>query len=80
MALLVRGKSTCHLCGQVIGPEDAAEMFPPALCDSREPVARLNDAAVHRVCLLATPFGADALVRRDEYVGRLGPGLGPVGE
>jgi hypothetical protein len=72
MALLIRGKSRCHLCDRVMGAYDEVELFPPALFRPDSDLAHLNDSAVHAVCLDQRPE-ADASRRAlDEYVERFG--------
>lgn len=67
MALVIRGKTRCHLCQRVHAPDDDVELFPPALFERGDPGFHLNDAGVHRECLLALPYGEDALRVREEY-------------
>ncbi|RNL79825.1 hypothetical protein [Nocardioides marmorisolisilvae] len=68
MSLLLRGKTVCHLCGEVIGLDDAAQQFPPGLFDSGGPVAHLNDSSIHSTCLDALPEAAYVRVLLDDYV------------
>ena len=70
MALLVRGKSLCHLCGQVIGSNDAAELFPPALFTTASPLSDLNDSAVHATCLDLRTDADAARIALGEHVER----------
>lgn len=55
MALIIRGKSRCHLCGQLLAPEDDVQLFPPALLEPSSDSAHLNDSGVHRVCYERLP-------------------------
>ncbi|MCO7239520.1 hypothetical protein [Aeromicrobium sp. CnD17-E] len=68
MAILLRGRSRCHLCNAVIEAEDEAQLFPPALFATDSAFGRLNDSAVHRQCLDARPDGDLALQILDEYL------------
>ncbi len=72
MALLIRGKTACNLCRQVIQAEDDAVLFPSGLFAPGEPAFAVNDAAVRRACLLSTPFGAEALARCIAYAEAIG--------
>jgi hypothetical protein len=72
VALLIRGKSTCHLCGEVITADDRVEMFPSGLFSRGSAEDHLNDSSVHAACLSARPEAA--AVARDavkEYLERL---------
>lgn len=67
MALVVRGRSVCHLCGRVMGNGERLVLFPPALFDGRSVPARLNDSAVHADCLANQEYGAMAASALAEY-------------
>ena len=68
MALVVRGKSKCRLCGLVISEDDVIVTFPSGLFHPGEPVFEINDAGVHRACLLDREYAAIALQRLDEFL------------
>jgi hypothetical protein len=68
MALVIRGTTKCRLCGRVIAVEDDIVTFPSGLFDRGEPAFEVNDAGVHRACLLDTSFAADALGRLRDYL------------
>lgn len=70
MALVIRGKTFCRLCGRVHAPDDELELFPPGLFEASDPASEVNDAAVHRECLLAQPYAAYAVEVREAYLGR----------
>jgi hypothetical protein len=71
MAIVIRGKSVCHLCGNVIEPSDAILLFPPALFDPCSALAHLNDSGVHRRCIEESPDYDDARRALENYVARL---------
>lgn len=52
MALIIRGKSTCALCGEVL--EDGDDLFATtAFIENRDhPLWRFSDAAMHHACFL----------------------------
>jgi hypothetical protein len=50
MALLIRGKTRCAICEQVIGDGDNAIGAPPFIADRSHPLWRFSDAAFHRNC------------------------------
>ncbi len=74
MALLVRGKTTCPICGRVIEQGDDAVAFPAFVSNRLDPVFRFSDGAFHRLCVQEDPTGRIALHRSDELMLRLGPG------
>lgn len=55
MALIVRGKSHCHICGLVLAEVDDVQLFPPALMPQSSKAAHLNDSGVHVACFEALP-------------------------
>jgi hypothetical protein len=64
MAMIIRGKSLCHICGLVIAERDEVQLFPPALLAPYSEAAHLNDSGVHLACFEALPErdeGAEAL-------------------
>ena len=68
MALVVRGKTACSLCGKVHQRDDDVVLCPAGLFEPAEPLFVLNDAGVHRDCLMALPFAGEALARLDRYL------------
>lgn len=61
MALVIRGKTKCRLCGRVIAEQDEIVTFPSGLFHPGEPAFEVNDAGVHRSCIIGTSFAAEAL-------------------
>lgn len=55
MAIVIRGKSLCHLCGLIIASGDQVQCFPPALFDITSTAAHLNDSGVHLACFEGLP-------------------------
>lgn len=54
MALLIRGKSECLLCGRVISADDQVVAFPAFLkADHR--LGRFSDGVFHRPCFESCP-------------------------
>jgi hypothetical protein len=62
MALLIRGKTKCPLCGDTIEHDQEVAAFP-AFLPSGHPLGTFSDAALHKTC-----FQQDA---RSEAVGQL---------
>ena len=65
MALVIPGKSVCHLCGAVLQEHDEVEAFPAFLPPSHE-LGDFSDAVFHSKCFEADPRAQDvrALYRR----------------
>ena len=60
MALVIRGKSTCFICGRIMGKADEIVIFPPFVPNLRSPIRPFSDAGVHRECLDNHPLGTAA--------------------
>jgi hypothetical protein len=68
MAIVIRGKTRCRLCGRVIEVGDDIVMFPSGLFDVNEVAFEVNDAGVHRECLAKQTYAHDALERLSLYI------------
>jgi hypothetical protein len=68
VAIVVRGKTECRLCGNIHEAGDDLVLFPPGLFSATEAAFEVNDAGVHRDCLGATPYGAEAVAKLKWYV------------
>lgn len=53
MALVMRGKSTCPLCGKVLAEGDDIVGTTHFIADRNDPLWRFSDAAMHRACFEA---------------------------
>jgi hypothetical protein len=74
MALLLRGKTECALCGEVIGVSDEVFGTPHFIGDSTDPLFRFSDAALHRRCFETWQHHDEFLARYEKWcraVGRL---------
>jgi hypothetical protein len=49
MALVIKGKTACSLCGKMLLPTDTVVSFP-AFLKSTHPLAKYSDAAFHEQC------------------------------
>jgi len=72
VAIVIRGKSQCHLCGQVMSAEHQLDLFPPGLFPADSASAHLNDASVHSRCLDQRPEAEAARATLSEYVDKWG--------
>ncbi|NMN04859.1 MULTISPECIES: hypothetical protein [unclassified Novosphingobium] len=52
MAIVVRGKTECSVCGDVIAGSDDIVMFPHFIWDEAHPLWRFSDSAMHRRCFV----------------------------
>lgn len=50
MAIVLRGKTQCALCGHIIQQSDAVRAFPAFIADQTHPLWRFSDAAFHSDC------------------------------
>jgi hypothetical protein len=55
MALVIRGKSTCGLCGNIIQEIRGTISFP-AFLKSTHPLANYSDAVFHKECFQQSPY------------------------
>lgn len=55
----MRGKSTCPLCGQVLGKDDANFGTTHFIADRNDPLWRFSDAAMHGTCFEAWEHRAE---------------------
>jgi hypothetical protein len=76
MALLLRGKSECSLCGQIIKDEDIASvrLFPAYVLNELDPCFLFSDASFHETCVSKHPYGSYAIRRAEEWYSKVGPG------
>src|SRR5262245_45961682 len=52
MALIIRGKTRCGLCNEVIKDEDEIIATSHFIADDKDPLWPLSDAAMHKGCFL----------------------------
>lgn len=71
MALTIRGKSRCHICGQTILIGERVQMFPPGLFGPKSGFAHLDDSGVHWQCLTSLPGASEALTVLDAYLAKM---------
>lgn len=50
MAIVIRGKTECPLCGAILAGPDDIVMFPHFIWDQTHPLWRFSDSAMHRAC------------------------------
>jgi hypothetical protein len=74
MALLIRGRTVCGLCGLVISADDDVVIFPPMTSNTVDPIFRYSDAACHASCVDSACDGPQALERMAELLIAGAPG------
>lgn len=66
MALLIRGKTICPLCGKVILTNQAVVSFP-AFLKKTHTLAMYSDAAFHQECFDNSPDGSGVIKLFERY-------------
>lgn len=61
MALILRGKTRCALCKEVLEKKQEIRAFPPFVANRLDPLYVLNDAAVHKACFHNFELGERAV-------------------
>ena len=74
MAILLRGKTTCPICGSVIDEGDEATLFPHLILNELDPLYALSDGACHSACVNNDAVGRAMLAAAEEYYKWAGPG------
>ena len=74
MAIVLRGKSKCSICGKVLEEGQEIVMFSPFVSNEMDPLWMFSDAAFHASCFQEHPLAKDALKRSEELMKHTGPG------
>jgi predicted nucleic acid-binding Zn ribbon protein len=74
MALLLRGKTDCAVCGKVINEDDEATLFPHIIANEQDALFALSDSACHRECAQSDLRGQNMIAAFEESLLRSGPG------
>jgi hypothetical protein len=74
MAILLVGKTTCSICGNVIIAGEPTVGFPHFILNERDPLFALSDSSCHSACVNASPLGSAMLAATDELYKSTGPG------
>ena len=70
MALIIRGKTECPLCREVIAPDDDIVATSHFIADPKDSLWQYSDAAFHRRCFASWE-------RREEFVRRFNEAARP---
>ena len=71
MALILRGKTQCSICGVVIKDGDPIVSTTHFIVDENHPLWRFSDSGMHKSCFLAWPL-------RETFVERYNATIGSV--
>jgi hypothetical protein len=74
MAILLRGKTECRICGDVIKDGDEVILFPHVVLNEADPLYSLSDAACHRRCVESDVLGARMMGLSTQFQANSGPG------
>ena len=74
MALLIRGATSCPICGKVIEEGEDAVLFNHFVMNESDELFRFSDSACHSTCFQNHPLGPALVVAFEDYVNRTGPG------
>ena len=72
MALVILGKTSCHLCGRTLLKGEDVVAFRQLFYNQLDPIWVLSDAGVHRDCLIGHGMADRALCKLEEYQQHLG--------
>lgn len=56
MAIVLRGKTECRICGEVLDEDDEICAFPALISNQADPLFELNDCAFHKNCFRNSPL------------------------
>ena len=73
MALLIRGHTTCPICGKPIKEGDETVAFPPLISNRKDPLFLFSDAVFHRSCFSGHPFAGRVESLSREMLAKSGP-------
>jgi len=71
MALIIRGKSVCPICGQVLNENDRLVATQHFIADQEDPLWRYSDAGMHYACFQVWPS-------RELFVAKYNATLGSI--
>ena len=76
MAIVLRGKTECSVCGLVIMDGDEIVATSHFIADSNDPLWRFSDSAMHRPCFLEWDQRAEFVAKFNRVVGGITFGNG----
>ena len=71
MAIILRGKTRCPICGQVLEKGQKLVAFSKFISDQADPLAMFDDAALHEDCFRSHPLAGQATERWDAVLSDL---------
>ena len=69
MAIVLRGKTECSVCGRVIKGGDEIVSTSHFISDKNDELWRFSDSAMHRSCFLEWDHRAEFVARYNQIVG-----------
>jgi len=69
LALILRGKTPCSICGDVINDGDVVVATSHFIGDKDDPLWRFSDSGMHRDCFLSWPLREDFVLKYNAAVG-----------
>jgi hypothetical protein len=73
MAIVIRGKSTCVICGKILQEGQELVCFSPFVWNELDPLWKFSDAAVHETCFREDALAEKAQKRYDELESHIFP-------
>lgn len=74
MAILLRGKTACKVCGTVIQSLDEVISFPHIISNESDPLWPFSDTSCHIDCAKQSPEVLKLIAITEEHYRRTGPG------
>jgi hypothetical protein len=76
VAIVLRGKTECSVCGKVIVDGDDIVATSHFIADKNDPMWRFSDSAMHRPCFLDWDHRAEFVAKFNRIVGEVTFGNG----
>jgi hypothetical protein len=73
MAILLRGKTVCPLCGKTIVAGEGSVAFPAFVDNGLDPLQFFSDSAFHTACFLDNPLSNEVKARYAELKAKSPP-------
>lgn len=74
MAIILRGKTNCPLCGKLLEEGQEIVSFSPFISNDLDALWPFSDAAFHSTCFHNHPLSSEAIARDEEARKKTGPG------
>jgi len=74
MAVLLRNKTICPMCGRLIEEGEDTSLFPHFILNENDPLYEFSDSACHTACLASHPLGQALALASEANAEHTGPG------